>query len=243
MRGFFLILSLLFLLINFQVYGTKKGLSKSIPYNTESELDLTRKEQKEISTKLTFNYQNQEKQEFGNNLDRNVIILKKNTKDMITKINETNIKDQYHISNSGEISKKYKTFDTKFIDSLIRSFSLLMVSEFMDKTFIIILFFSIDLPPAKLIFFSGISLLFMNFFSIIIGFSLPYFLYRTLIEWIAIISFLILSIGYMFEAYYFDYENQEKIFNKIIKDYDRVEMLERSPSEKNLRPCILFLTK
>lgn len=130
---------------------------------------------------------------------------------------------------------KYHSFEINFFSSFFRSFSLLLVSEVMDKSFIIILYFSTKLPPTKVLFFSGISLVFMNSISIIIGYSLPFLLYRSLIEWIALISFIFLSFAYVNEAYHLEDESHEKKFTKTLKNERRSKLLERRASLTNIR--------
>jgi len=132
---------------------------------------------------------------------------------------------------------KYHSFEVNTINSFLRSFSLLLVSEVMDKTFLIILYFSTKLPSGKLLFFSGVSLLFMNCISIILGYSLPFLLYRSLIEWIALISFIFLSFAYVNEAYYLDDDTHEQKINKRIKTERRSLILEKRNSLNNLKNC------
>lgn len=81
-------------------------------------------------------------------IEERITIFKNNSTDMITKLNNSNVK-AYNVSNSNKILKKYHLFETNFINSFFRSFFLLIVSEVMDKTFIIILFFSTKLPPSN----------------------------------------------------------------------------------------------
>lgn len=139
--------------------------------------------------------------------------------------------------NKNNYGMKHHEFEINFFSSFFRSFSLSLVSEVMDKTFIIILYFSTKLPPGKLLFFSGVSLVFMNSISIIIGYSIPFLLYRTLIEWIALISFVFLSFAYVNEAYHLEDETHEKKVTKTIKNERRSKMLERRTSMNNIRPC------
>ncbi len=159
---------------------------------------------------------------FNNKTDENVVEdINANSNSTIIFINST------FIDNS---TNKHHGFEINFFSSFYRSFSLLLVSEVMDKTFIIILYFSTKLPPSKLLFFSGVSLIFMNCISIIIGYSIPFLLYRTLIEWIALISFIFLSFAYVNEAYHLEEESHEKKVTKTIKHERRTMLLQRRAS-------------
>lgn len=131
-------------------------------------------------------------------------------------------------------------FECNFISSFFRSFSLLLVSETMDKTFIIILYFATRLSPGKLFFYSSVSLIFMNSLSIIIGYSLPFLLYRTLIEWIALISFIFMSFAYVNEAYNLEDETHEKKLNKTVKNEHRSRLLEKKESTKKKKQICIF---
>lgn len=155
-----------------------------------------------------------------------------NTKSVINSLNSP-FDNSYAIKHHG--------FEINFFSSFFRSFFLLFVSEVMDKTFIIILYFSTKLPAIKLLFFSGFSLLFMNSISIIIGYSLPFLLYRTLIEWIALISFVFLSFAYVNEAYHLEDESHEDKIIKTIKNQKRSKILERRTSLKKQKPSKYYI--
>ncbi len=204
----------------------KENIKTNDFYNTDQNLTLMLKKEDNIHLK----YLNSEKIE--------------NNKNNITTI----IVDNFN-SSLVDIGEKYHSFeDVGFLSSFTRSFSLLLVSEVMDKTFIIIFYFSTKLPLSKLLFFSSISLIFMNSISICIGYSIPFLLYRSLIEWLALISFIFLSFAYINEAYYLEDETNEiKIYKKLnnerrSKTFEKRDSIRRN-SIGNLIYKIIFKLK
>jgi putative Ca2+/H+ antiporter (TMEM165/GDT1 family) len=220
------------LFISNQVLTEKKDQDNSIDYL---------KNQLSENSKLTNNSRNNLNNNISpNNYMQNDTNIKEADVIVTNKTNENIVIDKNSSINSinpayNNYGMKYHSFEINFISSFFRSFSLLLVSEVMDKSFIIILYFSTKLPPVKVLFFSGISLVFMNSISIIIGYSLPSLLYRSLIEWIALISFIFLSFAYVNEAYHLEDETHEQKFTKTLKNERRSKLLERRTSLTNIR--------
>ena len=156
----------------------------------------------------------------------------------ISTIQDLNLKNEIH---KNEIINN--KFETNFQSSFIKSFSLLLVSEVMDKTFIIILYFSSKLSPFKTLFFSGVSLIFMNSISIIIGYSIPFLLYRSLIEWIAIISFIFMSFAYVNEANSLENETHFIKLNKTINTENKTRLREKRTNSIVKKGKFYFLKK
>jgi len=72
----------------------------------------------------------------------------------------------------------------------------------------------------------------MNTFSVIIGYAIPFFLYRILIEWIALISFFSLSYAYVSGAYNSSKETHEEKLRKSIMIEKRNSLLEKIESKR-----------
>lgn len=261
-NGFFLF-AFLFLFFNYLINTKNSENSDIInnKENIETELKITINNNSinntNNNTKLNFNLDNNiyldvnlksknktsiiiiENENIQKNLTNTFLHLNNNSnsysfeaKEDLKLIINSSIIDNFNYT-INDIEVKYHSFERGFFSSFFRSFSLLLVSEVMDKTFIIILYFSTKLPPSKLLFFSGVSLIFMNCISIIIGYSLPFLLYRTLIEWIALISFIFLSFAYVNEAYHLDDETHEKKITRTLKKERRSKILERRNSTRS----------
>lgn len=220
------------LLISDQVFTENKYQEKSI-----ENVNYEAQENFNPSINNTI-YPNPDNLHAEDNLNKTIIIgeglEKANKINDIVSVSKNSSINSINNPNSNN-GMKHHSFEINFFNSFFRSFSLLLISEVMDKSFIIILYFSTKLPPTKVLFFSGISLVFMNSISIIIGYSLPSLLYRTLIEWIALISFIFLSFAYVNEAYHLEDESHEKKFTKTIKNEKRSKLLEKKTSLKNIK--------
>lgn len=86
------------------------------------------------------------------------------------------------------------------MNSFIWAFIIVFVSEFADKTFIIILIFSTRRKQTKTFFASLIAILFMNYLSIFIGFSFDFLLYENVINWSALIILMIYGFSNFLDA-------------------------------------------
>jgi putative Ca2+/H+ antiporter (TMEM165/GDT1 family) len=116
-----------------------------------------------------------------------------------------------------EEANKLQVIEKKnFRDSLLSGFSLIFISEIGDKTFFLTMIFAASNSFFKTLFLTAITMLSMNAMSLIIGYSLPFLIYREYIDWIAIFVFLIFGIimlyqGLKMESKYIDEEFQEVV--------------------------------
>ena len=120
----------------------------------------------------------------------------------------------YILCQDEEINKVGITEKKNFRDSFLSGFSLIFISEIGDKTFFLTMIFAASNSFFKTLFLTGITMLSMNAISLLIGYSLPFLLYREYIDWIGIFVFLVFGIillyqGFTMESKYIDEEFQE----------------------------------
>lgn len=120
----------------------------------------------------------------------------------------------YILCQDEEINKVGLTEKKNFRDSFLSGFSLIFISEIGDKTFFLTMIFAASNSFFKTLFLTGITMLSMNAISLLIGYSLPFLLYREYIDWIGIFVFLVFGIillyqGFTMESKYIDEEFQE----------------------------------
>jgi len=142
-----------------------------------------------------------------------------------------------------------------FRDSLISGFSLIFISEIGDKTFFITMIYAATNSFFKTLVLTGITMLSMNFLNLLIGFSLPFLLYRDYIDWIAIFIFLFIGIillyqGLTMKSKYID-EEYEEVVNEFrsrsssvfktspIVEIENKDLQEKMLEKKDQEPAVI----
>jgi Ca2+/H+ antiporter, TMEM165/GDT1 family len=132
-----------------------------------------------------------------------------------------------------------------FWDSSISGFSLIFVSEIGDKTFFLTMVYAASNSFFKTLFLTSATMLSMNAISLLIGYALPFLLYREYIDWIGIFVFLIFGLvlfyqGLTMESKYIDEEYEEVVreirsrSSSMMKDSETVEIENKDLKEKIL---------
>jgi putative Ca2+/H+ antiporter (TMEM165/GDT1 family) len=88
-----------------------------------------------------------------------------------------------------------------FLDSFVSGFSLIFVSEIGDRTFFMIMIYAATNSFLKTFILSSFTMLALNIISLLVGFAIPFFLYRDLIDWLGILIFTIFGIKMFYDAY------------------------------------------
>ena len=120
---------------------------------------------------------------------------------------------EYNAINTNN-STKVKEFS--FWESFTYSFGVIFISEIGDRTFLLTIFFTMRSTPLLVFAIASLCMLFMNLISLLVGYALPIFLYKDLIDWIGVILFLIFGIKLLYDSYHME----EK---KIIEGYRELE--------------------
>lgn len=144
-----------------------------------------------------------------------------------------------------EVSSETPVTNKKnFWDSCLSGFSLIFVSEIGDKTFFLTMVYAASNSFFKTLFLTGATMLSMNAISLLIGYSLPFLLYREYIDWIGIFVFLFFGLvlfyqGLTMESKYIDEEYEEVVreirsrSSSILKDSQTVE-IENKDLQENI---------
>lgn len=103
-----------------------------------------------------------------------------------------------------------------FYPSLIQSFLVIFLSEIADRTFILVLIYSLKLHWIPLLITSLFSMYFMNILAIVAGYTIILLIPRSLIEWIGFFGFLLFGIFSVYEG--------TKMENKSVKEEYEEEM-------------------
>lgn len=103
-----------------------------------------------------------------------------------------------------------KEFSLSFVFSILQSFILTLTAELGDKTFIMLIILQLKANQITVLCSSLMVQLSMNVIASCIGFSVDYMLYKNLIDYVGLISFLIYSIWLIGEAFH----SSEKSFEK-----------------------------
>jgi putative Ca2+/H+ antiporter (TMEM165/GDT1 family) len=107
--------------------------------------------------------------------------------------------------------------DLHFWEGLLSSFGIIFLSEIVDKTFILLIFFSTKIPKLELFFIASSSLVTMNISAVVIGFMVPILFYRWLVEWVALISFLFMGVF----LFYDNSQKKNKTIDEKLKKYKK----------------------
>ena len=87
-----------------------------------------------------------------------------------------------------------------FYPSLVQSFLVIFLSEIADRTFILVLIYSLKMHWIPLILTSLFSMYFMNILAIVAGYTVILLIPRDLIDWIGFFCFLFFGIFCVYEG-------------------------------------------
>jgi putative Ca2+/H+ antiporter (TMEM165/GDT1 family) len=108
--------------------------------------------------------------------------------------------------------RKHKSFG----ESLVSGFTIIFVSELGDRTFFLTMIYAATNSIFKTFIITSFTMLALNALALLVGFYLPIFLYRDVIDWIAIVIFAVFGVMMLYDAY-----NMED--KKIISEYEDVK--------------------
>ena len=119
-----------------------------------------------------------------------------------------------------------------FYPSLIQSFLVIFLSEIADRTFILVLIYSLKMHWIPLILTSLFSMYFMNILAIVAGYTIILLVPRSLIDWIGFVCFLAFGLFCVYEGlemesksvqeeYEEEIQKNESNYNSLINEEDR----------------------
>jgi putative Ca2+/H+ antiporter (TMEM165/GDT1 family) len=87
-----------------------------------------------------------------------------------------------------------------FYPSLVQSFLVIFLSEIADRTFILVLIYSLKMHWIPLILTSLLSMYFMNLLAIFAGYAVILFIPRNFLDWIGFFCFLFFGLFWVYEG-------------------------------------------
>jgi putative Ca2+/H+ antiporter (TMEM165/GDT1 family) len=128
----------------------------------------------------------------------------------------TSVLSQTSITNTSSEEPK------NFLDSFASGFGLIFVSEIGDRTFFMIMIYAATNSFLKTFLLSSVTMLALNFISLCIGFAIPFFLYRNIIDWLGILVFTVFGLKMLYDAYYMEdsviEDELEEVKEELVKE-------------------------
>lgn len=145
-----------------------------------------------------------------------------------TLINDLGVIDDNHkeMFNPFNNESKYS-----FWHSLISGFSLIFISEIGDSTFILAIFFTVKIGAVLSFICSASVLVTLNVVWLLIGAALPILIYKNLLNWFAVIVFLILAIVLLVEGLKMEDKKIIEEFNELVEEKKKEEQEEDDKAE------------
>ena len=112
-----------------------------------------------------------------------------------------------------------------FYPSLIQSFLVIFLSEIADKTFILVLIYSLKLHWLPLIITSMLSMSFMNILAIVGGYAIILLVPKWLIDWIGFACFLSFGIFSIYEGIKMESVSLHKEYEEQKEEQEKNEQL------------------
>ena len=119
-----------------------------------------------------------------------------------------------------------------FYPSLVQSFLVIFLSEIADRTFILVLIYSLKMHWIPLILTSLFAMYFMNILAIVVGYTIILLIPRSLIDWLGFATFLAFGIFCVYEGvnmesksvqeeYEEEIQKTESNYNSLVNEEDR----------------------
>lgn len=107
-----------------------------------------------------------------------------------------------------------------FYPSVVQSFLLIFLSEIADRTFILVLIYSLKMHWIPLILTSLFSMYFMNILAIVAGMTVILLVPRGLIDWIGFFCFLLFGIFCVYEGMGMESKSVKEEYEEEMKEND-----------------------
>jgi putative Ca2+/H+ antiporter (TMEM165/GDT1 family) len=123
----------------------------------------------------------------------------------------------------------------EFWESFVNSFGIIFVSEVADNTFILLLFFSLQVNRFKLFLAASLGLVGMNCVAVILGHIIPLVIYRNILDWVGIVCFMIFGFFLLYKANKKEHKTLDKKYKKKYQSegYTFMKNLEEEQSREN----------
>lgn len=128
-------------------------------------------------------------------------------------------------------------YTDSYLTSMIESFAIVFCSEIADRTFILVVLYSIKLSWIPLIVTAFLSMAVMNFLAIGVGYLLPLVVMRGVLDWIAFIIFLAFGILSLYEGVNME---SKTVYEEFKEEYNSRDENEQNETKHMLWVCLEF---
>jgi putative Ca2+/H+ antiporter (TMEM165/GDT1 family) len=119
-----------------------------------------------------------------------------------------------------------------FWDSFLAGFGLIFISEIGDKTFFLTMIYAASNSFLKTLTVTSMTMLTMNFISLLIGYALPFLVYREYIDWIGIIVFAFFGVKLIYDAAFMESKLIDSEFEEVKESIRKGSMSSRASSRR-----------
>ena len=120
-----------------------------------------------------------------------------------------------------------------FYPSLVQSFLVIFLSEIADRTFILVLIYSLKMHWLPLVLTSLLAMYFMNILAIVCGYTVILLIPRTVIDWIGFLCFLIFGLLWVNEGMKMESKSVKEEYEEEIQGNDNNYNLVQEEENKN----------
>ena len=129
-----------------------------------------------------------------------------------------------------------------FYPSLVQSFLVIFLSEIADRTFILVLIYSLKMHWIPLILTSLLSMYFMNLLAIVAGYTVILIIPRYIIDWIGFFCFLFFGLYWVYEGMKMESKSVKEEYEEEIQisetNYNLVNDQENNNQKSTWKLCL-----
>ena len=123
------------------------------------------------------------------------------------------------------IENQYFSPTQAFYPSLAQSFLIIFLSEIADRTFIIVLIYSLKLHWLPLIVTSMLSMAFMNILAIVAGYTVILLIPRNLIDWLGFLCFLAFGVFSVWEGFEMESKSVTEEYEEEKEEHEKKQLI------------------
>ena len=132
------------------------------------------------------------------------------------------------------IDNQYFEATQAFYPSLIQSFLIIFLSEIADRTFILVLIYSLKMHWLPLIITSMLSMAFMNLLAIIAGYTVILLIPKNLIDWIGFTCFFLFGIFSIYEGINMESKSIKEEYEEEMTEHEKKYQLVDDKENNNV---------
>ena len=129
------------------------------------------------------------------------------------------------------IENQYFSPTQSFYPSLAQSFLIIFLSEIADRTFIIVLIYSLKLHWLPLIITSMLAMAFMNILAIIAGYTVILLIPRNLIDWLGFLCFLGFGVFSVWEGIEMESKSVTEEYEEEKEEHEKRQLINKQSED------------